>query len=112
LRDLAAELVREAALNALEEEVPHGLAVEIEEFQERAVGPNFISAMVYVERESHKPIVIGKGGQMLKQIGSAARIEIEKLLEKPVFLELRVKVRKDWRKDEHEVRRLGYTDKP
>jgi GTPase len=111
LRDLAADLVREAALNALEEEVPHGLAVEIEEFQERAVGPTFISAMVYVERESHKPIVIGKGGQMLKQIGSAARLEIERLLEKPVFLELRVKVRKDWRKNEHEVRRLGYTDK-
>jgi GTPase len=64
-----------------------------------------------VERESHKPIVIGKGGQMLKQIGSAARVEIEKMLEKPVYLELRVKVRKDWRKDEQEVRRLGYSDK-
>ena len=112
LRDLAAELVREAALNALEEEVPHGLAVEIEEFQERVVGPNFISAFVYVERESHKPIVIGRGGQMLKQIGSAARLEIERLIEKPVYLELHVKVRKDWRKDEHEVRRLGYTEKP
>ena len=112
LRDLAAESVREAALNALEEEVPHGLAVEIEEFQERVAGPNFISAIVYVERESHKPIVIGRAGQMLKQIGSAARLEIERLIEKPVYLELHVKVRKDWRKDEREVRRLGYTDKP
>ena len=111
LRDLAAELVREAALNSLEEEVPHGLAVEIEEFQERLTGPTFISAMVFVERESHKPIVIGKGGQMLKQIGSQARLEIEKLLEKPVYLELHVKVHKDWRKDEREVRRLGYTSK-
>ena len=68
--------------------------------------------MVYVERESHKPIVIGKSAQMLKQIGTAARVEIEKLLEKAVYLELRVKVRKDWRKDEHEVRRMGYSDKP
>jgi GTP-binding protein Era len=111
LRDLAAELVREAALNALEQEVPHGLAVEVEEFQERLTGPTYIAAVVYVERESHKPIVIGKGGQMLKQIGSAARLEIEKMLEKPIYLELRVKVRKDWRKDEREVRRMGYTDK-
>jgi GTP-binding protein Era len=111
LRDLAAELVREAALNILEEEVPHGLAIEIEDFQERLTGPTYISAVVYVERESHKPIVIGRGAQMLKQIGSQARLEIEKLLEKPVYLELRVKVRKDWRKDEREVRRLGYTTK-
>ena len=57
-------------------------------------------------------IVIGKGGQMLKEIGSAARVEIEKMLEKPVYLELRVKVRKDWRKDEQEVRRMGYSEKP
>ena len=111
LRDLAAELVREAALNALEQEVPHGLAVEVEEFQERLTGPTYIAAAVYVERESHKPIVIGRGGQMLKQIGSAARLEIEKMLEKPVYLELHVKVRKDWRKDEREVRRMGYADK-
>jgi GTPase len=111
LRELAGEMVREAALNALDQEVPHGLAVEIEEFQERLTGPTYIAAMVYVERETHKPIVIGKGGQMLKEIGSAARLEIEKMLEKPVYLELRVKVRKDWRKDEQEVRRLGYTDK-
>jgi GTP-binding protein Era len=111
LRDLAAELVREAALNALEQEVPHGLAVEVEEFQERLTGPTYIGAVVYVERESHKPIVIGRNAQMLKQIGSAARLEIEKMLEKPVYLELRVKVRKDWRKDEREVRRMGYTDK-
>ncbi len=109
LRDLAAEMIREAALNSLEEEVPHGLAVEVEEFQERLTGPNYIAATVYVERESHKPIVIGRGGQMLKQIGSQARQEIEKLLERPIYLELHVKVRKDWRKDEREVRRMGYT---
>ena len=111
LRDLAGELVREAALNALEQEVPHGLAVEVEEFQERLTGPTYIAAAVYVERESHKPIVIGKAGRMLKQIGSAARLEIEKMLEKPVYLELHVKVRKDWRRDEGAVRRMGYKDK-
>ncbi len=108
LRDLAAELVREAALNALEQEVPHGIAVEVEEFKERAGGPTYVSATVYVERESHKGIVIGKGAGMLKRIGSQARAEIEQLLGQPVYLELHVKLRKDWRSDEAEVRRLGY----
>jgi GTP-binding protein Era len=108
LRDLAAEFVREAALNALEQEVPHGIAVEVEEFQERPAGPTYIAAILYVERESHKRIVIGKGGDMIKKIGMAARQEIQNLLEKPVYLELRVKVRPNWRKDEREVKRLGY----
>jgi len=108
LRDLAAEFVREAALNALEQEVPHGIAVEVEEFQERPTGPTYIAATLYVERESHKRIVIGKGGDMIKKIGMAARQEIQTLLEKPVYLELRVKVRPNWRKDEREVKRLGY----
>jgi GTP-binding protein Era len=108
LRDLAAEFVREAALNALEQEVPHGIAVEVEEFQERPAGPTYIAATLYVERESHKRIVIGKGGDMIKKIGMAARQEIQNLLEKPVYLELRVKVRPNWRKDEREVKRLGY----
>lgn len=108
LRDLAAEFIREAALNALEQEVPHGIAVEIDEFQERPGGLTYIAATVLVERDSHKGIVIGKGGQMLKAIGSAAREEIAKLLEQKVFLELRVKTRKDWRENPNEVRRLGY----
>jgi len=108
LRDLAAEFVREAALNALEQEVPHGIAVEIEEFQERPNGPTYVAAALYVERESHKRIVIGKGANMLKKIGTAARLEIMNLLERPVYLELRVKVRQNWRKDEREVQRLGY----
>jgi GTP-binding protein Era len=108
VRDLAAEFIREAALNALEQEVPHGIAVEVEDFQERPDGVTYVAATLYVERESHKGIVIGRGGHMLKQIGSAARREIERLLEQKVFLELRVKVRKNWRKDEREVRRLGY----
>jgi GTP-binding protein Era len=112
LRDLAAEMIREAALNSLEQEVPHGIAVEVVEFQERVNGPTFISANLYVERKSHKPIVIGKGGDMLKQIGSQARVEIEHLLGQKVYLELTVKVRENWRKDELDVRRFGYrTDK-
>ncbi len=111
LRDLAAEFVREAALNALEQEVPHGIAVEIDEFEERPRGPTYVAATIYVERESHKRIVIGKGADKLKQIGTGARLEIQKMLEKPVYLELHVKVRENWRKDEQKVRRLGYTEK-
>jgi GTP-binding protein Era len=108
LRDLAAELVREAALHTLEQEVPHGVAVEVEEFDESRPGLVRVLATLYVEREAHKPIVIGKGGSKLKEIGSRARLEIERLVEQKVYLEVRVKVRKDWRKDEGEVRRLGY----
>jgi GTPase len=108
LRDLAAEFIREAALNLLEEEVPHGVAVEIESFDERGEGNAFIAATLYVERESHKGIVIGKNGSMLKQIGTNARKEIEALLGGKVFLELYVKVRVNWRKNEADVQRLGY----
>ncbi len=108
VRDLAAEFVREAALNALAEEVPHGIAVEVDEFQERGDKGAYITATVYVERESHKGIVIGRGASMLKRIGSAARQEIERLLGFPVFLELHVKVRPNWRKNETDVQRLGY----
>jgi GTP-binding protein Era len=108
LRDIAAELVREAALNTLEQEVPHGIAVEVESYDESRAGLVRLAATVYVERESHKPIVIGKGASKLKEIGSRARLEIEKLLGQKVFLELHVKVRQDWRADEREVKRLGY----
>jgi GTP-binding protein Era len=108
VRDLAAEFIREAALNLLEEEVPHGVAVEIDEFQERGESNAFISATLYVERDSHKGIVIGRGGAMLKQIGSLARQEIEAMLGGKVFLELYVKVRPNWRKSQADVQRLGY----
>ncbi len=108
VRDLAAEFIREAALNALEEEVPHGVAVEVDEFQERPDGGAYIAATVYVERESHKGILIGKGGAMLKRIGSAAREAVEQLLGGKVYLDLHVKVRLNWRKKESDVRRLGY----
>ncbi len=108
VRDLAAEFIREAALNALEEEVPHGIAVEIDEFTERDETNTYIAATLYVERDSHKGIVIGKGGAMLKRIGSSARAEIERLLEGKVYLDVHVKVRTEWRKRESDVRRMGY----
>jgi GTP-binding protein Era len=107
-RDIAADLIREACLLKLRDEVPHGVGVRIDEFAERENGMLYIAATVFVERESQKGIVIGEGGKMLKQIGSAARKEIEEMGGRPVFLELRVKVLKDWRNNEEALRRLGY----
>ncbi|MFZ5878018.1 MAG: GTPase Era [Chloroflexota bacterium] len=107
-RDIAADLVREAALLSLRDEVPHGIAVRIDEFAERENGMAYIAATIFVERESQKGIVIGEGGSMLKRIGSSARKEIESMGGRPVFLELRVKVLKEWRKDENALQRFGY----
>ncbi|MBI5297692.1 MAG: GTPase Era [Chloroflexi bacterium] len=107
-RDIAADLVREAALLNLRDEVPHGIAVRIDEFAERENGMAYIAATIFVERESQKGIVIGEGGSMLKRIGSSARKEIESMGGRPVFLELRVKVLKEWRKDENALQRFGY----
>ena len=107
-RDIAADLIREACLLRLREEVPHGVGVRVDEFAERENGMLYIAATVFVERESQKGIVIGEGGKMLKQIGSSARKEIEEMGGRPVYLELRVKVLKDWRNNEEALRRLGY----
>ena len=107
-RDIAADLIREAALLNLRDEVPHGIAVRIDEFVERENGMAYIAATLFVERESQKGIVIGEGGSMLKRIGSSARKEIESMGGRPVFLELRVKVLKEWRKDENALQRFGY----
>lgn len=107
-RDIAADLIREACLHKLREEVPHGVGVRIDEFKERENGMLYIGATIFVERDSQKGIVIGEGGKMLKAIGSAARKEIETMGGRPVFLELRVKVLKDWRDDENALQRLGY----
>jgi GTP-binding protein Era len=107
-RDIAADLIREACLHHLRDEVPHGVGVRVDEFAERDNGMLYIAATVFVERESQKGIVIGEGGKMLKQIGSSARKEIEEMGGRPVYLELRVKVLKDWRNDENALRRLGY----
>jgi GTP-binding protein Era len=102
LETRVAELVREQALARTREEVPHAVTVEVDEIE---VGR--VRALVYVETESQKAIVVGKGGDMIKAIGSAARPEIELLLGRKVFLELQVKVRPKWRRDERVLERLG-----
>lgn len=105
-RFLVAEFVREQALHFLEQEVPHGIAVAIEEWQPRPNGVLYIAATVYVERESQKGILIGKGGEMLKKIGANARKEIERELGTKVYLELWAKVRPGWRRNDVWVARL------
>jgi GTP-binding protein Era len=107
-RDIAGDLIREACLNKLREEVPHGVGVRVDEFAERENGMLYIAATVFVERNSQKGILIGEGGRMMKAIGSAARREIEEMGGRKVFLELRVKVLKDWRNDENAMQRFGY----
>jgi len=107
-REIAVELIREAALIFLRDEVPHALAVRIDEFTERGEKGAFIAATLFVERDSQKGIVIGEGGAMLKKIGSAARKEIETMSGRNIFLELRVKLSKNWRDDEDALRRFGY----
>ena len=110
-KEIAGDLIREACLIKLRDEVPHGMAVRIDEFKERENGMAYIAATIYVERESQKGIVIGEGGKMLKSIGSAARKEIEDMGGHPVYLELRVKVSKDWRNDANMLKQLGYGKK-
>ncbi|HET7143517.1 MAG TPA: GTPase Era, partial [Anaerolineales bacterium] len=107
-RDIAADLLREACLIQLRDEVPHSLAVRIDEFKERENGMAYIAATIFVERESQKGIVIGEGGKMLKSIGSAARKEIEEMGGRKVFLEVRVKVSKDWRDNQNMLNQFGY----
>jgi GTP-binding protein Era len=107
-KEIAAELIREACLVFLRDEVPHALAVRLDEFSERENGNAYISATLLVEHDSQKGIVIGEKAAMLKKIGSAARMEIESMSGRKVFLDLRVKVDKDWRDDENALRRLGY----
>jgi GTP-binding protein Era len=107
-RDIAADLIREACLKILRDEVPHSLAVRVDEFKERENGMAYIAATIFVERESQKGIVIGEGGKMLKSIGSAARKEIEDMGGRKVFLEVRVKVSKDWRDNQNMLNQFGY----
>ena len=107
LRYFAAEFIRETALEQLHEEVPYSVACGIEEFRERP-RPVYIRAVLYVERESQKRILIGQGGSRIREIGRAARLKIEALLEEAVFLDLWVKVLENWRRDANALRRLGY----
>jgi len=111
MRQIAAELIREKALRNLSDEVPHGIAVEIERMQERPNGLFDVDASIVCEKESHKGIVIGKNGAMLKKIGTEARLEIEALMDARINLKLWVKVRKDWRNDMSQLRGFGYTVK-
>jgi GTPase len=107
MRFFAAEFIREAAFETLHEELPYSVAVEIDEFREGR-SPVYIRAVMYVERESQKGIVIGEGGRTIKTLGIAARAKIEPLLGERVFLELHVKVMPKWRRHEPSLKRLGY----
>jgi GTP-binding protein Era len=107
LRFLVAELVREQIFRNLGQEIPYGMATVTETFDEEREGKAFIRVLIVTERDAHKPILIGKGGEMLKRIGRQARLGIEELLGTPVFLELWVKVRPKWRGDVEQLERLG-----
>ena len=112
MRQIVAEVIREKALHALSDEIPHGIAVTIEKMKDRPDGKIVdIEATIVCERDSHKGIIIGKGGSMLKKIGSNARYEIEHMLEQKVNLKLWVKVRKEWRDSELYLKNYGYVDK-
>ena len=111
MRQIAAELIREKALRMLDEEIPHGIAVTIEKMSERPNGIMDVEATIICERDSHKGIIIGKGGAMLKRIGSAARRELENMLETKVNLQIWVKVRKEWRDSELLMKNYGYNPK-
>lgn len=108
-RDIAAELIREQVMLQLRDEVPYGVAVQIEEFKERENDVTYISATIFTERESHKQIIIGAKGSQLRELGSAARKEIEELIGGKVFLELWVKVEPRWRRNEKALKRFGYS---
>ncbi len=107
-RFVVAELIREAVLKLCREEVPHSVAVEVENFKDNPGRKTLIQATVFLERQAQKKIVIGKSGRMLKNIGTGARREIESFLGRQVYLELRVRIHDNWRKDGVFLRRLGY----
>ena len=111
IKAIAAEIIREKALHALSDEVPHGIAVVIDSFtQGKKNSATKIEASIVCERDSHKRIIVGKGGAMIKRIGTAARCDIEKLVEDKVFLRLFVKVRKGWRDSDTMLKNFGYKD--
>ncbi len=112
VRQIVAEVIREKSLHALADEIPHGIAVTVDKMRERKGGGlTDIEATIVCERDSHKGIIIGKQGAMLKKIGSNARYEIERMLEQQVNLKLWVKVRKDWRDSDIQMKNFGYNKK-
>ena len=111
MRQIAAELIREKALRMLDDEIPHGIAVVIDQMKERPNGIIDVDATIVCERDSHKGIIIGKGGSMLKRIGTAARMEIENLMDTKVNLKLWVKVRREWRDSDMYMKNYGKNPK-
>ena len=107
-REIAADLIREAIIYNLRAEVPHSIAVRIDEYKDKEQNLTYIAATLFVERDSQKGIVIGKGGAALKKIGIDARQKIEELIGRKVYLQLRVKVRKNWRNDDAALRLFGF----
>lgn len=107
-KQIAAEIIREKLLWCLDKEVPHGIAIEIEKMQEKK-NITAINAVIYCEKASHKGIVIGKNGEMLKKVGSMARADIEKMLDNKVYLELWVRVKSDWRNSNFLMKNFGFT---
>lgn len=109
LEVMIAEFIREKVLLGTHDEVPHAVGVAVDEFKYNEVRDiTAVHAVVYVERDSQKGIIVGKGGEMIKQIGTQARVDLERLLGGRVFLELNVKVKKDWRRDASQIKRFGY----
>ena len=107
MRFFVSELVRETALEQLQDEVPYSVACEIEEFREDR-SPVYVRAVIYVERDSQKGILIGAGGSRIREIGRAARVKVEALIGQPVYLDLRVKVLANWRRNARSMQRFGY----
>lgn len=111
-RQIASEIIREKSLRLLQDEIPHGIAVEITEMKKREEGSIVdVKATIYCEKDSHKGIIIGKQGAMLKKIGTNSRHDIERLLGSPIYLELWVKVKKDWRDSDFLLKNFGYDSK-
>lgn len=107
MRDVTEEIIREKILLNTSDEIPHSVAVKVEKYKEEE-NIDRISAIIYCEHKSQKGILIGKGGSLLKKIGTESRLELEKIVEKKVFLELQVKVEKDWRKKDKVLKTFGY----
>jgi GTP-binding protein Era len=109
-RDIVAELIREQIFLQLREEVPYGVAVQVQEFKERPNNVTYIGANIFVERDNHKQILIGRKGAQLREIGAAARKTIEDFIETKVYLDLWVKVEPKWRRNERALQRFGYSN--
>jgi GTP-binding protein Era len=108
MRFISAEVIREKIIMSTEKEIPYSVAVEVNEFKERSATMTYINAIIYVERDSQKGIIVGKGGAMIKKLGSEARAELAEMLGTQIYLDLHVKVLKNWRSDEALMKRLGY----